>query len=149
MKRVYLPVDLWEEIRANMWGDVADRESALALAIEVTGDHEQYGALMMRVIHEWPNSTLNALTDLSINRKAWIGHAAMALGHGIPEDIVRKAWGELTNEQRRLANNQAENAIQTWYASHLKGEPVHSDLGRQMLFTWDSGGGADVVGKNA
>jgi len=118
--RIFHPYWLWEEIDANMWGDVADRKSALKKAIAFTGDHVKYGRFMLRVVSEWKYSCENALTDYSLNRRAWVGHAACALALGIPEDITRAAWGELTDEQRLLANNQANRAIQHWENNHAK-----------------------------
>lgn len=133
-KRVYRPYWEWEEVDANMWGEVANRTAALRKAVEFTGDHKLYGRFMERVIREWPNSCENALTDYSINRKAWVGHAAVALAHGIPEDITRQAWGELTDEQRLLANREAERAIQQWENRYAASLGLRPDLEDPSLF---------------
>lgn len=101
-----------------MWGRVKDRQLYLNKAIEFTGDHVLYGSWMMRVIEEWPNTCEHNLTNKTINRKAWIGHAAVAMAIQCPEDIVRQAWGYLTQEQRDLANNQADAAIRKWELQH-------------------------------
>lgn len=134
LKRIWRPIDTWEEIAANMWGEVADRSGHMARAVEFTGNHELYGTYMMRVIDEWPNSCANALTDYALNRKAWIGHAACALALGCPEDIVRQAWGFLTDEQRLLANRQADRAIRAWEMRHGEGDGVRECVAREMLF---------------
>lgn len=97
-----------------MWGSVKDRKSWLKRAIDFTGDHLGYGAWMKRVADEWRFSCEHNLTKLDTNRKAWIGHAAVALAMQCPEDIVREAWGYLTPEQQDLANAQADQAIQYW-----------------------------------
>ena len=133
-KRIYHPYWLWEEIEHNMWGEVSNRQSALNKAVSFTGDHALYGRFMMRIVTEWPISCENALTDYSINRKAWVGHAACALAHGIPEDITRLAWGKLTDEQRLLANKKAERAIQQWEHDYAERHRLYSDLGEAMLF---------------
>ena len=116
MRRVYHHYSKWEEIGAGMWATVSasDRPSMLTRAIEFTGDHVLYGSWMMRVIAEWPMSCEHNLSDISQNRRAWVGHAAVCLAIGIPEDVVREAWGHLTDGQRRLANLQADKAIETW-----------------------------------
>lgn len=136
--RVYLPYWDWEEIDHNMWGSVANRSAATRSAVEFTSDHKLYGRFMMRVIKEWPISCENALTDYSINRKAWVGHAAVALARGIPEDITRLAWGKLTDEQRLLANKEAERAIRFWEYNYAKGRGLHKEMGGQVLLEWDS-----------
>lgn len=132
-KRVYIPYWDWEEIDANMWGAVSNRRAAVNKAVEFTGDHKLYGRFMMRVVNEWPNSCKNALTDYSINRKAWVGHAAAALAHGIPEDITRLAWGKLSDEQRLLANKEAERAIQHWEYHYQKSNGLYPDMGSALL----------------
>jgi len=120
MKRIYHPYWKWEETNFNMWGKSQDREGDLNKAIDFTGDHKKYGEWMMRVVDDWPYSCEHNLTDKTQNRKAWIGHAAVAYWSGIPEDIVRKAWGYLTDDQRDLANKEADKAIREWERRHAK-----------------------------
>lgn len=132
--RVYHPYWDWEEIDHNMWGVVCDRKKAINSAIEFTGDHGLYGRFMMRVVKEWRVSCENALTDYSLNRKAWVGHAACALARGIPEDITRFAWGRLGDEQRILANQAADRAIQSWEYHYAKSLGLCDGMGEQMLF---------------
>lgn len=133
-KRAYHPYWDWEEINANMWGSVSNRASYLRKAIKFTGDHKRYGRFMMRVVKEWPISCENALTDYSLNRKAWVGHAACAMALGCPEDITRQAWSELTDEQRLLANREAARAIQHWERSYAKSNGLCSQVENERLF---------------
>jgi hypothetical protein len=108
------PYTSWEEMNANMWGVVKDRSSWLQKAIDFTGDHLLYGSWMLKVVDQWPISCEQNLSKLDTNRKAWIGHAAVAMAMRCPEDIVRQAWGYLSKEQQTLANEQAQNAIAQW-----------------------------------
>lgn len=133
MDRIYHHYLDWEEMEHNMWGCVDDRKKYLKRAIEFTSDHKKYGRFMMRVVLEWPVSCENALTDDSINKKAWVGHAATALALGCPEDITREAWSNLTDEQQLLANNQARKAIQTWEYNYLKGSELCQSVGGALL----------------
>lgn len=116
MNRIWHPFHKWEEYRSGMWSTVGGmrRKQMLEAAIRFTGDHELYGQWMQRVVMEWPISCEHNLSDVAQNRRAWVGHAAVAMAEGIPEDIVREAWAYLTDEQRRLANLQADRAIETW-----------------------------------
>jgi hypothetical protein len=132
-KRVYHPISRWEEIKHNMWGDVKDKKKYLSAAIEFTGNHELYGEHMMRVVREWRVSCENALTDYRLNRRAWIGHAACALALKCPEDITRDAWSKLSDEQRLLANQEADRAIAHWEHTYAQGAGVREDLGAPML----------------
>ena len=120
--RIYHPYWDWEEVDANMWGSVSDKAKFLELAIEFTGDHKLYGRFMMRVANEWPVSCEHNLSNITQNRKAWIGHAAVALAIGCPEDITRKAWGYLSQEQQDLANGVAQQAIEHWENKQCQNE---------------------------
>jgi len=117
-----------------MWGEVDDIKAFTQKAIEFTGDHRLYGHYMRRVIKEWPISCEDALTDPFINQKAWIGHAACALALRCPEDIVRKAWGKLTDEQQYLANQEASAAIQAWKDDYIKDRELHRSMEEAVLF---------------
>lgn len=139
MERIYHPYWLWEEVDHNMWGDVSNRKAALKKAITFTGDHKLYGRFMLRVVREWRYSCENALTDSSLNKKAWVGHAAAALAHGLPESITREAWGYLSHEQRVLANNEADRAIASWKKSREAGRDLQVDMGEALLSRRDTG----------
>lgn len=117
---IWHPYWLWEEWPANMWGSVKDRKEWLKKAIDFTGDHFLYGSWMRKVADTWKFSCEHNLTKPDTNRKAWIGHAAVAMAMQCPEDIVREAWGYLSKEQQDLANNEAQNAINYWEANHAK-----------------------------
>ena len=138
LKRIWLPIDAWEEIGSNMWGEVANRRLFLQRAEIFTGNHRLYGRYMQRVTVEWPNSCINALTDYNLNRKAWIGHAACALALRCPEDITRQAWGLLTDEQRILANRQASRAIQSWEVRYRASLGIRADMASPLLFARDT-----------
>lgn len=132
-KREWVPIHNWEEIEHGMWDSPTDAKAQLIVAAEFTGNAILYGSYMRRVIREWPNSCRNALTDYSLNRKAWLGHAACALAHRLPESIVRKAWGYLTDEQRYLANREAAGAIAEWEQAVAKDRNVLPNLGGALL----------------
>jgi hypothetical protein len=125
MRKVWHPYWDWEDWKAGMWARVsADVERELfPIAVEFTGDPDLYGSFMMRVINEWPISCEHNLTDCSLNKKAWIGHAACALAKSLPEYIVRRAWGELSETQQTLANIKAQEAVDCWIKEYrIKGD---------------------------
>lgn len=111
---IWHPFWTWEELKFNMWGTVDNHDEWLSKAIKFTGDNELYGKWMMNVADSWKYSCEHNLTKKQTNRKAWIGHAAVALAIQCPEHIVREAWGHLTTEQQDLANMKAQQAIEYW-----------------------------------
>lgn len=120
MSEIWHPFWAWEEVKFNMWGDVENKKEFLDMAVKFTGNHELYGNWMMKVVNEWPYSCQHNLTKKGINKKAWVGHAAVAMAIQCPEDIVRSAWGLLTEDQQRLANMKAEEAINYWEAKQCQ-----------------------------
>ena len=116
MKQIYHPYTLWEDWKAGMWRkESKEYEIAnLPAIIRFTGNHKSYGKYMNLVVNKWFYSCEHNLSNPSINKKAWLGHAACALYKSYPEYLVRQAWGHLTDKQRDLANQQAHNAIETW-----------------------------------
>lgn len=105
-----------------MWGEVpsGEDEAYLENAIKFTSDHKLFGKYMVKVIEEWKFSCEHNLSDAAQNRRAWLGQAACALAMKCPEDIVRQAWWKLTDEQKTLANNEADNAIKIWENKYAK-----------------------------
>lgn len=138
LRRVYHPWHDWEEVAHNMWGYAEKPKEMLRQAVEFTGKPGLYGSFMQRVIQEWPISCENALTDANLNRRAWIGHAACALALRCPEDITRKAWGYLNDEQRLLANREADRAIRAWEHNYRARDGVCTDMAEPMLPEWNA-----------
>lgn len=129
-RRRYHPFWSWEDV--GMWRDVtaAEKRELLSVAIEFTGDHVRYGAAMLRVVEEFPIACEHNLTELSMNRQAWIGHAAAYLAHKLPEYVTREAWGLLTQQQRVLADAEAAKAIREWERRATSPDrSIHPQLG--------------------
>jgi hypothetical protein len=141
IKRIYHSYEVWEDYLNGMWRKETKQyeEQNINKVIEFTGNHNLYGAAMFRVIEQWPFACEHNLTNNSINRKAWIGQAACCIEHGWPEYLVRKAWWQLTENQRNLADKQALLAIKQWEQkqrskSILKhGKPVAIQMDFLML----------------
>jgi hypothetical protein len=120
IKQVWIPYYEWEDYLNGMWNKSVNNEpELLAKAIEFTSNHILYGSAMIRVIDAWPKTMINSLTNKSINQKAFVGHCAVSFELGIPEYITRKAWKELTDKQRVLADNEALKAILIWRKKYL------------------------------
>lgn len=120
MIRKWHRYEKWEDYQHGMWRIVSgeERDQLLKQAVEFTGNAELYGSYMMKVALEWPIACEHNLTELSMNRQAWIGHAAACLALGLPEDVTRAAWAKLTQEQQDKANAKAQEAIDFWEAQY-------------------------------
>ena len=110
---IWHPYWLLEEVESNMWGSTSHRKTWVEIAKAFTGNHELYGEWMGKVVAVWKHSCEHNLTK-SGDKRPWIGHAAVAMALKCPEDIVREAWGLLTQEQQDAANAKATEAIKLW-----------------------------------
>lgn len=119
-KEIWHPFWTWEEVESNMWGEVDNKKEWLQKAILFTGDYKLYGSWMLKVADNWKYSCEHNLTKSDINKKAWIGHAAVAMAIQCPEDIVREAWSHLSKEQQDMANMKAQEAIDYWEVSQCQ-----------------------------
>jgi hypothetical protein len=116
VKAVYHPYWNWEDWKAGMWFPVygESKKRLLKEAIEFTGTAKLYGEYMGKVILAWPVASEHNLTNASMNRLAWIGHAATFYAIQCPEMITREAWGHLSEQQRNEANDEAQKALNAW-----------------------------------
>lgn len=122
MIQVFHHYSAWEDANAGMWRSVSgvERELMVEKAVEFTGNTSLYGSWMMKVILEWPVACEQNFTNQSMNHQAWVGHAAVCLATGIPEDITREAWWKLSEQQRDEANARADEAIRAWKTNYMR-----------------------------
>lgn len=149
VKKIYHHYEKWEEYKAGMWENPSkdEIENLVPQIIEFTGNHIEYGKAMLEVIKNWKFSCEDKLTDIHLNRRAWLGHAACCFKFGWKESLVRIAWNKLTNKQRFLANKEADKCI-NFYINYLhqknqknqltlfnevKNREIHKRMGAEML----------------
>ena len=141
VRQIYHHYERWEEFHYGMWKFISaeDARTLLPVVIEFTGDHVRYGVFMQRVIVEWPISCEQSLTNIAMNRRAWVGHAACCLATGSPEYVTRQAWKHLTQQQQDNANGQADRAIASWTERYeTQNSRMGNEVGIQGLLQWDS-----------
>ena len=139
MKKIYHHYESWEDYKAGMYNSLHGKERNIMInkAINFTGNAKLYGEYMLRVIAEWEIACEHNLTDSSLNKKAWIGHAACCMAIGCPEDLTRLAWGCLSFQQQEEANKQADIAIRKWVDEN-KNKSIHKKMGKTGICEWDS-----------
>lgn len=132
-ERVWVDCKYWEELLHNFWGNSVSLKKDKLIAVNFMRDHKRFGQSMIKVVDEWKFSCINALTDYSINRIAWIGQAAVSRSLSIPEYVTRAAWKELSLYEQELANQQARIALRKWEQSYAKSIGLHLDVGESLL----------------
>lgn len=135
IKRVFRHYKQCEEFEAGMWRIVlgSDRQLLLSIVKEFMANTELFREAMIRAVHEWPNSCEVNLSAVSINRQAWMGHAACCIKLGCPEDITRCGWHFLTQEQQDRANAAADEAIALWEKLQLEKQESECQSGNLEL----------------
>lgn len=147
VKRVYRRYTEWECIAAGMYDSAActqtDRHVFMREYASFLADNDRFQAGIDEVFESWPVSCENFLTDNQINRIAWLGQASACIAVGLPCCFCGGFW-LLTYSQQHEANSLAHVNIRRWINEYnrnrIESEKVHSDVARQMLFGWDTGG---------
>lgn len=122
IKRVYHHFEKCEEYRTSMWKQIPieQRQEKVIQSRDLMLDINAFSAAMMRAVNEWPHSCEHNLSASVINHQAWLGHAACAINHDAPEELTREAWSLLNEEQQRLANLAADEAIEAWRKDYVQ-----------------------------
>lgn len=111
-KRFYAPYTQWEDYKCGMFGIEVKLDQVEKSRLLLASEHLE--SVMIRVVKDWPVSSKHNLTNISSNRRSWLGQAACCMNHGATEYETRLAWRELTKEQQIQANCYADIAIKTW-----------------------------------
>ena len=80
---------------------------------------------MNGVITEWKHSCEHYLTNVAMNRIAWLGQAAACYDTGLPS-MFRGGFWLLTTEQQHRANEIALEYLNKWLIANDR-EPVTMD----------------------
>jgi hypothetical protein len=111
--RTFAPYDQWEDYRAGMFLERVD-DGAVRECRRLLSDHEQCEAAMQRVVRKWPVASAVNLTNNGCNRRAWLGQAACCLACGATAVATKRAWWQMTDAARTVANKIADEVIDSW-----------------------------------
>lgn len=82
--------------------------------IEIFSDPEETRRLMQRVTLEWKYSCEHNLSNMSMNRIAYLGQAACCIEHKVPSTITMEAWNKVDKQFRDIADSIASELIKEW-----------------------------------
>jgi len=125
VKRVYHTWDKWECYPAGFYEDKPPdgmtASEATRRYADFLRDTPQFSKALARVITEWPNSCEHYLSNVNMNRIAWLGQASACIALGLPS-AFRSGFHLLTSEEQQIANATALKFLNVWLTS--QGEPV-------------------------
>lgn len=99
---------MWRRTTAN------EMRGFAALAADLMRDKGAFMDAMRRALREWPNSCEHNLSDRSINRLAWLGHAGCFVALSSPESCTRSGWWMLSSIEQDAANDAARRVVKEW-----------------------------------
>lgn len=135
--RVFHTHDKWECYKAGFYATSMEgktRTECEEAYRAFLADTPRFTAALGRVVTLWPNSCEHYLTNVAMNRLAWLGQAAACLEMRIPS-VYRGGFFLLTPEQQQEANETAHLALNLWLVGTNR-KPVSLDdaiSGRQSV----------------
>ena len=105
IEKYYTHYKNWEDWQNGMYEDSKNKKLDIENAVKCL--RNPYKA-MLSVTKEWKYSSRENLSDLSSNRRSWLGQASCCYECKVPESCTREAWGMLTKEERINANKILE-----------------------------------------
>lgn len=122
IKQIYRNCLEWEDLKNGMYQNSKSKKHDVFLAKSksLLSNAKRLKIAMRMVVVEWPICSEVHLTNVSENRRAWMGWAACNFVHGSPEFITREAWALLSDDQREKANKVAEIVISEWEQEYEK-----------------------------
>lgn len=114
--RVFHTYDKWECHKAGFYATTkegmtkAECETAMR---DLLADLPRFKKALDGVITQWTRSCEHYLTNVAMNRIAWLGQAATCYALGIPA-VYRGGFYLLTAEQQESANKAALRALNRW-----------------------------------
>ena len=114
--RIFHTYDKWECHEAgfyasNFQGKTADQ--CKEAYRDFLSNSNKFAATLKKVTSEWVNSCEHYLTNIAMNRIAWLGQASMCYATGIPSKYC-SGFSLLTGEQKEEANMVALEALNEW-----------------------------------
>ena len=116
--RVFHTHDKWECVKAGFYSSTVEgktKEQCKLEYAEFLSNTQQFAAALVKVFELWPNSCEHYLTNIAMNRIAWLGQASMCIARGIPSQFC-SGFNLLTIDQQEAANETALAALNGWLA---------------------------------
>lgn len=124
--RIFHTYEKWECYKAGFYNTTKEgmkKEECEEAYRAFLSDTGKFAATLEKLIVEWKHSCEHYLTNVSMNRIAWLGQAAACYALGIPS-AYRSGFSLLTEEQQSKANDVALKYLNQWLSAN--GRPVVS-----------------------
>jgi ParB-like chromosome segregation protein Spo0J len=122
--RIFHTYDKWECYRAGFYDSTKEgmtKEQCEQAYCDFLADETQFRDALSHIIVEWKYSCEHYLTNVSMNRIAYLGQAALCYAKGIPSTF-RSGFHLLSKEQQEKANNIALEYLNKWLQNNGREE---------------------------
>ena len=114
MQRYYFDYNSWEDYKNGFYKTPNNKEHDVEIVRNFFNDIAKTEKFMFMVVKEWNYSSLQNLSNKSMNRIAWLGQAAVCKCLGISSLSTMYAWKFIDIDVRNLADNKAIKTIKLW-----------------------------------
>jgi ParB-like chromosome segregation protein Spo0J len=122
--RIFHTHDKWECAKAGFYLTTKEgmtRQQCEQVYRDFLSDTNKFGDALEHVISEWKHSCEHYLTNVAMNRIAWLGQAAMCYATGVPSTF-RGGFSMLSDEQQKKANETALVYLNKWLHANSRAE---------------------------
>jgi hypothetical protein len=114
--RIFHTFDKWECHRAGFYATSFEGKTKTecnAMYRDFLSDLPRFEAALEAVTTQWKYSCEHYLTNVAMNRIAWLGQASMCYATGVPSEF-RGGFSLLTKKQQQAANELALKYLNKW-----------------------------------
>jgi hypothetical protein len=116
IKRVFYSYEQWEDFKAGFYKDYTSKQldefkrdvQYVFSSVDITTYY------MQLVINRWSISSQQNLSNLNMNRVAWLGQAACCIYSGVPSRATMRVWKMLDTQVQLRSDNVAIKIIKQW-----------------------------------
>ena len=122
--RIFHTFEKWECFKAGFYNthkEGMSQEECEAEYCRFLSNDKEFKSALKRVITEWKFSCEHYLTNVSMNRIAWLGQASLCIATGIPSTF-RGGFNLLSEEQQYKANKIAFEYLNKWLKANGRKE---------------------------
>ena len=116
MERIYHRYEFWECYKNGFYNNKTkyNNDELYDLVIEFFNNTIIVDLYMNKVINEWIYSCEHNLTNISLNRVAWLGQAACCIYKNIPYKNTMDTWKYIDKNKQIIACEIAEKIIKKY-----------------------------------
>lgn len=126
MERIYHRFEYWECYKAGLYSNKSNlnKENLALKVVEFFEDSLKTKQFMIKVIEEWKYSCEHNLSNISLNRIAWLGQAACCIYAKIPYKVTMESWRLVNELKRNEACFIAEEIITNYERTLIKNKQI-------------------------